>query len=111
VDAYFLIIALLFFRDADELRIDALGLTDDVDDDYSSIMKVRSRFENWKSQYPKDYKDAFGALSTPATFEFYVRCQLVGWDPLTVCFPAINFFLKRITMLTLTVLTYFHAWF
>ncbi|KAI8344345.1 nineteen complex-related protein 2-domain-containing protein [Chlamydoabsidia padenii] len=56
-------------------------LLDDVGDEFRTLEAVKSYFEAWKTEYYEDYKNAFGSLSLPAAFEFYVRCELVAWDP------------------------------
>ncbi|KAI8076838.1 nineteen complex-related protein 2-domain-containing protein [Halteromyces radiatus] len=56
-------------------------LFDDVSDDFKSLEAVKSFFEAWKTDFYEDYKNAFGSLSLPAAFEFYIRCELVAWNP------------------------------
>ncbi|KAG0176184.1 hypothetical protein DFQ28_007617 [Apophysomyces sp. BC1034] len=53
----------------------------DVSDEFKDIQTVKERFEAWKIKYSDDYKKAYGSLSLPGAFEFYVRCELVTWDP------------------------------
>ncbi|KAI8374298.1 nineteen complex-related protein 2-domain-containing protein [Radiomyces spectabilis] len=55
----------------------------DVGDDFGSIRAVKDKFEAWKGHFYDDYQKAFGSLSLPGAFEFYVRCELVSWDPFT----------------------------
>lgn len=59
---------------------------DDVTDDFKTLEAVKSRFESWKTDFYEDYKMAFGSLSLPGAFEFYVRCELVTWDPFSVSY-------------------------
>ncbi|KAF7726524.1 hypothetical protein EC973_008655 [Apophysomyces ossiformis] len=56
-------------------------LFSDVSDEYKDIQVVKEKFEAWKIMYNDDYKKAYGSLSLPGAFEFYVRCELVAWDP------------------------------
>ncbi|CAO3653362.1 unnamed protein product [Cunninghamella echinulata] len=66
----------------DDIQFNKLDkLFDDVTDDFKTLEAVKSRFESWKTEFYEDYKMAFGSLSLPAAFEFYVRCELVAWDP------------------------------
>ncbi|SAM04327.1 hypothetical protein [Absidia glauca] len=60
-------------------KLDAL--LEDVGDEFRTLEAVKSYFEAWKTEFYEDYKNAFGSLSLPAAFEFYVRCELVTWDP------------------------------
>lgn len=57
------------------------ALLADVGEAFGSLSAVKARFESWKTDFPEDYANAFGSLSLPAAFEFYVRCELVAWDP------------------------------
>ncbi|CAO3597737.1 unnamed protein product [Absidia cylindrospora] len=69
-------------RSLDNIQINKMDeLFDDVGDEYKSLGAVKSFFEAWKTEFYEDYKNAFGSLSLPAAFEFYVRCELVAWDP------------------------------
>ncbi|CAO3650050.1 unnamed protein product [Cunninghamella blakesleeana] len=66
----------------DDIQINKLDrLFDDVTDDFKTLEAVKSRFESWKTDFYEDYKMAFGSLSLPGAFEFYVRCEIVAWDP------------------------------
>jgi GC-rich sequence DNA-binding factor len=56
----------------------------DVGEEFKSLRTVKDKFEAWKSQYYDDYQKAYGSLSLPGAFEFYVRCELVSWDAFSV---------------------------
>ncbi|KAL0082475.1 nineteen complex-related protein 2-domain-containing protein, partial [Phycomyces blakesleeanus] len=56
-------------------------LLSDVSDDFKPLRSVMDRFGAWKTEFYDDYQKAFGSLSLPGAFEFYVRCELVSWDP------------------------------
>lgn len=58
-------------------------MLEDVGSEFSDLAIVQRRFEAWKTQFNDDYTKAFGALSLPAAFEFYIRCELVSWDPMS----------------------------
>ncbi|KAL7316435.1 hypothetical protein PS15m_005525 [Mucor circinelloides] len=53
----------------------------DVSSEFSSLSTVKDKFEAWKLDYYDDYKKAYGSLSLPGAFEFYIRSELVSWDP------------------------------
>jgi hypothetical protein len=74
--------------DLDNIQTNKMDeLFGDVGDEYKSLGAVKSFFEAWKTEFYEDYKNAFGSLSLPAAFEFYVRCELVAWDPFSVSEP------------------------
>lgn len=52
--------------------------------EFKTLEAVKSYFEAWKTEFYEDYKNAFGSLSLPVAFEFYIRCELVAWDPFSV---------------------------
>ncbi|KAI9018486.1 nineteen complex-related protein 2-domain-containing protein [Phycomyces nitens] len=56
-------------------------LLSDVSDEFKPLRTVMDRFGAWKTEFYEDYQKAFGSLSLPGAFEFYVRCELVSWDP------------------------------
>lgn len=62
--------------------IDELML--DVGSDYKTLSNVMSRYEAWKLEFTDDYEKAYGSLSLPGAFEFYIRCDMVSWDPFNV---------------------------
>ncbi|KAI8981606.1 nineteen complex-related protein 2-domain-containing protein [Mycotypha africana] len=53
----------------------------DVGSDFRSIDAVKDKFEAWKLEYYDDYQKAYGSLCLPGAFEFYMRLELVTWDP------------------------------
>ncbi|CAG8448617.1 2100_t:CDS:10 [Ambispora leptoticha] len=56
-------------------------LFSDVRDEFKSISLIKSKFEEWKSEYREEYLKAYGGLSLPGVFEFYIRYELLLWDP------------------------------
>ncbi|KAG2202349.1 hypothetical protein INT46_004674 [Mucor plumbeus] len=52
-----------------------------VGDEFKSLTNVKNKFEAWKKDYYDDYQKAYGSLSLPGAFEFYIRTELVSWDP------------------------------
>lgn len=59
-------------------------LMSDVGEEFKSLRIVKNKFEAWKLEYYDDYQKAYGSLSLPGAFEFYVRSELVSWDPFSV---------------------------
>ncbi|GAB5593190.1 hypothetical protein Unana1_08090 [Umbelopsis nana] len=53
----------------------------DVQDDFASLLSVKNKFETWKTEFNDDYTKAYGGLSLPGAFEFYVRIELITWNP------------------------------
>ncbi|CAG8441783.1 1445_t:CDS:10 [Ambispora gerdemannii] len=56
-------------------------LFNDVREEFKSISLIKSKFEEWKSEYREEYLKAYGGLSLPGVFEFYIRYELLLWDP------------------------------
>nr|CAG8554086.1 6774_t:CDS:10 [Entrophospora candida] len=52
-------------------------LLEDVIDDYKSISIVKSKFVEWKNEFDEDYRRAYGGLSLPGVFEFYIRYEIL----------------------------------
>lgn len=59
-------------------------LMSDVGDEFKSLRTVKDKFEAWKLEYYDDYQKAYGSLSLPGAFEFYIRSELLSWDPFSV---------------------------
>ncbi|KAI8981087.1 nineteen complex-related protein 2-domain-containing protein [Pilobolus umbonatus] len=55
----------------------------DVKEEFKSLELVMHKFEDWKTKYNDDYQKAYGSLSIPTAFEFYIRMELISWDPFT----------------------------
>ncbi|KAI8368476.1 nineteen complex-related protein 2-domain-containing protein [Blakeslea trispora] len=53
----------------------------DVGSDFNQLRAVKDRFEGWKVDFTEDYEKAYGSLSLPGAFDFYIRSELVSWDP------------------------------
>lgn len=61
------------------------ALMEDVSEEFRSLGAVKEKFEAWKTTYYEDYQKAFGSLSLPGAFEFYIRLELITWNPFLVC--------------------------
>ncbi|EIE81292.1 hypothetical protein G6F46_006843 [Rhizopus delemar] len=57
------------------------ALMEDVSEEFRSLGAVKEKFEAWKTTYYEDYQKAFGSLSLPGAFEFYIRLELITWNP------------------------------
>jgi hypothetical protein len=60
------------------------SLMEDVGSEFRTLRTVKDKFEAWKLEYYDDYQKAYGSLSLPGAFEFYIRSELVSWDPFSV---------------------------
>lgn len=69
-------------NEIETIEIDSL--LKDVGDEYRSLESVKAKFEAWKTTFNEDYKMAFGSLSLPGAFEFYIRLDLLTWNPFSV---------------------------
>lgn len=60
---------------------------------FKKIENVKDKFQVWKQMYPRDYDQAYGALSLTGgvvfyfwllVFEIYVKYELLTWQPFLV---------------------------
>jgi hypothetical protein len=80
-------------RDAALEDIQTVGVENmmaDVGEAFNSLSNVKDRFEAWKTTHFDDYQKAYGSLSIPAAFDFYIRMELVTYDPFSVRFVYFN---------------------
>ncbi|KAG2172997.1 hypothetical protein INT44_006970 [Umbelopsis vinacea] len=69
-------------EELDEIQRDKINaIIADVQDDFSSLLSVKNKFESWKTEFNDDYTKAYGGLSLPGAFEFYIRIELITWNP------------------------------
>lgn len=54
----------------------------DAADDFGSLAAIKTQLEEWKTQYPGQYNDAYMSESVPALFAPFVRLELLAWTPL-----------------------------
>lgn len=47
---------------------------------------VKSKFDLWKKDFTEDYSNAYGDLSLPSVFEFYVRHEILLWESFEVIY-------------------------
>ncbi|TPX55683.1 hypothetical protein PhCBS80983_g05116 [Powellomyces hirtus] len=57
-----------------------IHMFDDVGEEFRSLRMIKQRFETWKVKFPKEYEEAWGALSIPGIFELFVRHEMLQWD-------------------------------
>lgn len=68
----------------DRILRDAHTVFEDVVDEFSSLVKIKERFEEWKMKYPEAYREAYIGLCLPKLFNPLIRLQLLGLNPLEV---------------------------
>ncbi|XP_034163987.2 GC-rich sequence DNA-binding factor 2 [Pangasianodon hypophthalmus] len=54
----------------------------DVQDDFSDVKKILSRFNEWRVSFPESYTNAYISLCLPKLLAPLIRHQLIGWNPL-----------------------------
>lgn len=62
----------------------------DTYEDFTSIKKIKTHFEDWKFSYPKSYQQTYCSLSIPMAFAPFVRLELLFWNPLSHVFTKID---------------------
>lgn len=73
----------LAFQERRDAVVDEVShLLDDTAKEYSSLQVAKARLETWKFKFSQTYKDAYVSLSLRAVVEFFIRMELVGWNPL-----------------------------
>ncbi|CAI2165371.1 13410_t:CDS:10 [Funneliformis geosporum] len=68
----------------DEISYKRTSLFDDVIEEFKSIALVKSKFVSWKTEFNNDYTKAYGGLSLPGVFEFYVRYEMMLCNALKI---------------------------
>jgi len=66
-----------------ELLREERQLMDDVKPDYKSVTVMYGRMLEWRKAFPKQYREAYVALSLPRLFAPSVRLEMMDWEPLT----------------------------
>ncbi|XP_070826254.1 intron Large complex component GCFC2 [Chaetodon trifascialis] len=54
----------------------------DVQDEFSEVKKILSRFEEWRRSYSDSYHNAYISLCLPKLLNPIIRHQLLAWNPL-----------------------------
>uniref|UniRef100_A0A3P8PBC9 GCF C-terminal domain-containing protein n=1 Tax=Astatotilapia calliptera TaxID=8154 RepID=A0A3P8PBC9_ASTCA len=54
----------------------------DVQEDFCSVKKILSRFEEWRECYSESYHNAYISLCLPKLLNPIIRHQLLAWNPL-----------------------------
>ncbi|KAI8902715.1 hypothetical protein BC833DRAFT_572187 [Globomyces pollinis-pini] len=68
-------------RPESELEIDRLACFEDASKHFKNLRYVKEKFELWKSQYPREYDQGYGAMSLASVFDLYIRFEIVQWNP------------------------------
>ncbi|CAG8782424.1 1700_t:CDS:2, partial [Acaulospora morrowiae] len=69
-----------FLSKLDEISYYRTKLFENVVDEFKSMTLVKSKFDRWKREFHDDYSKAYGDLSLPDVFEFYVRHEMLLWE-------------------------------
>ncbi|XP_062863750.1 GC-rich sequence DNA-binding factor 2 isoform X2 [Trichomycterus rosablanca] len=59
------------------------GIFSDVQEDFSSVKKILSRFDEWRVSFPESYTNAYISLCLPKILAPLIRHQLIGWNSLS----------------------------
>ncbi|XP_066529690.1 GC-rich sequence DNA-binding factor 2 [Hoplias malabaricus] len=54
----------------------------DVQEDFCDVMKILSKFDEWRFSFPDSYNNAYIGLCLPKLLAPLIRHQLIGWNPL-----------------------------
>jgi GC-rich sequence DNA-binding factor len=69
-----------------KLTVDGKGILADVkaDDFIDPRVGMVKWFREWRSSYDESYTRAWGGLGLVVVWEFWMRLELLGWDPIDV---------------------------
>ncbi|XP_034534944.1 GC-rich sequence DNA-binding factor 2 [Notolabrus celidotus] len=65
-----------------EIMLKSQGVFSDVQDEFSNVKKILSRFEEWRGCYSESYHNAYISLCLPKLLNPIIRHQLLLWNPL-----------------------------
>lgn len=68
----------------DNILKECQGIFTDVQDDFSDVKQILSRFNEWRVSFPDTYTNAYISLCLPKLLAPLIRHQLIGWNPLKV---------------------------
>ncbi|KAI1895690.1 hypothetical protein AGOR_G00108840 [Albula goreensis] len=71
-----------FCRKRDEILRKAEGTFADVQEDFSNVKNILSKFDEWRVLFPDSYQNAYISLCLPKLLAPLIRHQLIGWNPL-----------------------------
>ena len=74
----------IFSHISERLSAEAERLFEDVEEDFSQISGVKSRFERWRNEQGESYHEAYIGLCLPKLFTPFVKLKLIQWNPLEV---------------------------
>ncbi|KAG9336289.1 hypothetical protein JZ751_002636, partial [Albula glossodonta] len=69
-------------RKRDEILRKAEGTFADVQEDFSNVKNILSKFDEWRVLFPDSYQNAYISLCLPKLLAPLIRHQLIGWNPL-----------------------------
>lgn len=71
----------------------------DVQDDFSDVKKILSRFNEWRVSFSESYTNAYISLCLPKLLAPLIRHQLIGWNPLKVSYSFLQQFLNTVSVI------------
>ncbi|KAK4050995.1 hypothetical protein OIV83_003124 [Microbotryomycetes sp. JL201] len=68
------------------LRQSLARLFDDVkaDDFRDPNLGIRTKFQEWRSQFTEEYQNAYGGLAMVGVWEFWARVEMAMWNPFEI---------------------------
>jgi hypothetical protein len=64
-------------QDVQSIIEEASTIFDDVNEEFCSLAKIRSRFESWKYSQPESYKETYCGLCAQKVFAPFVRLEIM----------------------------------
>uniref|UniRef100_A0A672FWN0 GC-rich sequence DNA-binding factor 2-like n=1 Tax=Salarias fasciatus TaxID=181472 RepID=A0A672FWN0_SALFA len=65
-----------------EILLRSQAVFSDVQEDFCSVKKILSRFEEWRESHSESYHNAYISLCLPKLLNPIIRHQLLAWNPL-----------------------------
>ncbi|XP_050736972.1 PAX3- and PAX7-binding protein 1-like isoform X1 [Eriocheir sinensis] len=72
----------LMQSDLEHIAAEARKIFEDVEDDFSQLKRIMTKFEEWKAKDGPTYSDAYVSYNLPKIFAPYIRLQMLLWNPL-----------------------------
>ncbi|CAN9506940.1 unnamed protein product [Ophioblennius macclurei] len=65
-----------------EIQVQSQTVFSDVQEDFCSVKRILSRFEEWRESFSESYHSAYISLCLPKLLNPIIRHQLLAWNPL-----------------------------
>ncbi|KAK8404735.1 hypothetical protein O3P69_007763 [Scylla paramamosain] len=72
----------LMQTELEHIAAEARKIFEDVEDDFSQLKRIMTRFEEWRGKDRPTYSDAYVSYNLPKIFAPYIRLQMLLWNPL-----------------------------